>query len=92
LRKKITRFKWDAWNLNHIARHGVRPEEVEEGFFGEPVLRKGRGGTRIALGRTDAGRLLTVIYVDRPGGAVYVVTARDMDHKERRLYRRERRG
>ncbi|NPV28345.1 MAG: BrnT family toxin [Firmicutes bacterium] len=89
--KRITRFKWDAWNVNHIARHRVRPEEAEEVFFNEPVFRRGRGGTRVALGRTDTGRLLTVIYADRPGSAVYVVTARDMDRKERRLYRRERR-
>lgn len=45
----------------------------------------------MALGPTDDGRLLTVIYAVRPGGDVYVVTARDMDQKEKRLYRRERR-
>ncbi|MCG0277750.1 MAG: BrnT family toxin [Thermanaeromonas sp.] len=88
---RIKGFKWDTWNTGHIARHRVRPEEAEEVFFNEPLFRKGRSGTYMALGPTDDGRLLTVIYAVRPGGEVYVVTARDMDHKERRLYRRERR-
>ncbi|WP_211328208.1 hypothetical protein [Thermodesulfitimonas autotrophica] len=30
--KKIARFRWDTWNINHIAKHGVRPEEAEEVF------------------------------------------------------------
>ena len=88
--RKVKRFLWDAWNVGHIARHRVTPEEAEEAFQNEPLFLKGRGGTHVALGRTDAGRLLTVIYVVRPGGRVYVVTARDMDRKERRRYRRER--
>lgn len=88
---RIKGFEWDTWNTGHIARHRVRPEEAEEVFFNKPLFRKSRGNTYIALGPTDEGRLLVVIYVVRPGGAVYVVTARDMDHKERRLYRRERR-
>lgn len=88
---KIKNFKWDAWNIEHIARHGVQPGEVEEVFFNQPLFRKSRGGAYIALGPTDDGRLLAVIYAVRPGSEIYVVTARDMDSKERRLYRRERR-
>jgi len=87
---KISRFQWDAWNIGHIARHNVTPEEAEEAFCNEPLFLRGRSGTRMVLGRTEAGRFLTVIYVTRPGGSVYVVTARDMDRKERRRYRRER--
>lgn len=88
--RNIKDFQWDVWNTNHIARHGVQPDEAEEVFYNEPVFRKGRGGTYTALGPTDGGRLLTVICAVRPGDVICVVTARDMDQKERRLYRRER--
>ncbi|MGI9862846.1 hypothetical protein SDD30_15820 [Moorella naiadis] len=30
---KIKGFKWDARNIGHIAKHGVRPEEAEEVFL-----------------------------------------------------------
>jgi hypothetical protein len=26
---------WDADNINHIAQHGLRPEQVEEVYYGE---------------------------------------------------------
>jgi hypothetical protein len=26
---------WDEDNINHIARHGLRPEQVEEVYYGE---------------------------------------------------------
>ncbi|MBC7324911.1 MAG: BrnT family toxin, partial [Moorella sp. (in: Bacteria)] len=67
---RIRGFKWDTWNTDHIARHGVQPEEAEEVFFNEPLFLKGRGGTFTALGPTDAGRLLTVICTVRSGGVV----------------------
>lgn len=76
----------------HIHRHGVTEEEVEE------VMRRpaddfpARGGARIALGQTAAGRTLQVIYVldeDRLGA--FVVTAYDLRGKALAAYRRRRR-
>lgn len=32
----IRRLIWDAWNVAHIARHHVIPEEVEEVCHGLP--------------------------------------------------------
>jgi len=29
-------FDWDAANVGHIARHGVKPEEVEEVLRNDP--------------------------------------------------------
>ena len=87
---KISRFEWDARNIGHIARHRVTPDEAEEAFDNEPLFLKGRHGTRVVLGRTEAGRHLTVIYVKKPGNVVRVVTARNMDRRERRRYHRER--
>ncbi|MEW5763050.1 MAG: BrnT family toxin [Bacillota bacterium] len=90
--ERITRFEWDARNVGHIAKHGVRPEEAEEAFFGGPLFRRARKGLKAVFGCTDAGRYLFVVFVVKPGGVVRVVTARDMTAAERRYYRRERRG
>ena len=76
----------------HIYEHGVTEEEVEE------VMRRpgddfpARKGSRIALGQTDGGRILQVVYVldeDRLGA--FVVTAYDLRGKAIAAYRRRRR-
>jgi hypothetical protein len=73
----------------HIYRHGVTEEDVEE------VMRRpgddlpGREGSRIALGQTEGGRYLQVVYVldnDRLGA--FVVTAYDLRGKALAAYRR----
>jgi len=30
-------FEWDKANREHVARHGVTPEEAEEAILGEPL-------------------------------------------------------
>jgi hypothetical protein len=51
--------------------------------------RAGRDGTRIALGQTEAGRSLRVIYVpDRTPGSVFVITAYELGEKARNASRR----
>lgn len=47
----------------HIYRHNVREQEVED-VFAKPIEdRAGTEGSRIAIGQTEAGRYLRVIYV-----------------------------
>lgn len=41
-----------------------------------------------AYGQTDAGRYLTVFFIHKPGGRALIISARDMDGKERRQYGR----
>ena len=51
--------------------------------------RAGRDGSRIALGQTEAGRYLRVIYVPDPiAGSVFVVTAYELGEKARKALRR----
>jgi uncharacterized DUF497 family protein len=79
--------------MEHIARHGVSPEEAEQAFFDEPLFRRSRKKSlKAVFGRTDAGRYLFVVFTVKPGSVVRVITARDMTAAERRCYRRERRG
>ena len=85
----ISGFDWDDDNIFHIERYQFTPEEVEEVFAGKYVVRRTRQQLYIALGETLDGRLAFVVFRRLPGGAICVVTARDMEDKERRLFRRK---
>lgn len=80
-------FDWDETNTEHIFRHRVEPVEVEEAFASPHLLLRAREGRKILLGRTEAGRYLTIAFVVRDGVA-RVITARDMSEAERRRFRR----
>ena len=85
----VSGFEWDDDNIFHIERHEFTPEEVEEVFAGDHKVRRTRQKLYIALGATLDGRLAFVVFRRLPGGLVRVITARDMDVNERRLFRRK---
>ena len=75
----------------HIYGHNVAEYEVEEVLDRPMEDRPGGGGVRIALGQTDAGRYLRVVYVPDPiPDAVFVVTAYELGPKAKRALRRRR--
>jgi len=70
----------------------VTEAEVEHVLRHPGEDRAGRDGSRHALGQTDAGRYLHVIYVpDDDGDGVFVVTAYEIPGKPLQAYRRRRR-
>jgi hypothetical protein len=76
----------------HIYRHGVTEPEVEEVLRRPMEDRPGREGSRIALGRTESGRYLRIIYVpDRMLDSLFVVTAYQLGPKALTALRRRRR-
>lgn len=86
---EIREFEWDDNNIEHIARHGVFPDEVEDvAFDDDPWIRKGRKGTRYMLGYTVAGRYLFVVYVLKGKGIARVITSMGMDDKTKKLYKK----
>jgi uncharacterized DUF497 family protein len=85
---RITHIVWDDWNIDHIARHGVTPEDVEEVLDSSFFITKGRDNTFRVIGQTYGGRYLTVYLATRGGGGFYVVTARDASTSERNSFRR----
>jgi uncharacterized DUF497 family protein len=85
---KILSFEWDEANINHIARHSVTPEEVEEACFNNPLILRGRFNRYYALGQTDTGRYIMVVFQHKFRGIARVITARDMDKSERQRYAR----
>ena len=85
----ISGFDWDEQNVLHIERHQFSPEEVEEVFAGGYKVRRTRQRLYIALGETLDGRLAFVVFRRLPKGLIRVITARDMEDSERRLFRRK---
>jgi uncharacterized DUF497 family protein len=89
---RIHELVWSHDRIDHVARHGVTPEEVEEVCFGRPlVLRaksEGENPVYYVLGQTDAGRCLFCVVIAFPDGKGFPVTARPMTEKEERRYRR----
>jgi uncharacterized protein len=85
----LIEFDWDEDNINHIARHNVTPQEIEELFERNPVEFPDNpvdGEERfLAYGITAQGRLLTVAYTERDG-KVRPITAWDMTRQERKDY------
>lgn len=76
----------------HIYHHGVAEPEVEDVLRRPMEDRPGREGSRVALGRTQAGRYLRVIYVpDATPDSVFVITAYQLGPRSLRALRRRRR-
>jgi uncharacterized DUF497 family protein len=82
-------FLRDDDNTFHIERHGFSPEEVKEVFAGNHKIRRTREKRYIVLGETLDGRSAFVVFQRLSGGFVRVITARDMEANERRLFRRK---
>lgn len=79
--------------LPHIYNHGVKETEVEQVLRNPGEDRPGLDDARVAIGRTDGGRYLRVIYVPEAGGS-FVITAYELKGKPLAAYRRRlrRRG
>jgi uncharacterized DUF497 family protein len=76
-------------------KHNVEPFEVEEALSNKPKIRRVEKGERkgedvyMALGQTNAGRYLTILFIDKGDREVLPLSARDMADKERRRYERK---
>jgi len=81
---------WNDKNLEHIALHNVKPDEVEDVCMSAPLIlkarSKGKSPVYHVLGRTRAGRYLFSVIIYFGKGRGYVVTSRNMTDKERRRF------
>jgi hypothetical protein len=91
---KIEGVIWLQEVVDKLAyKHGVEKFEVEEVFFkGKPKFRFVEKGERegedvyLALGQTDAGRYLSVLFIYKKTKEALILSARDMANKEKRRY------
>jgi len=90
----IRELIWPHDRVEHIAKHGVQPHEVEEVCFGDPLVLRGRteGANPVyyVLGQTSAERYLFCVVIQFPDGKGYPVTARPMTENERKRFNRSR--
>lgn len=85
-------FDWDKVNSekNWIG-HRVTQGECEQVFFNEPIIisndeKHSQIEIRLfSLGRTDSERLLFIVFTVRKK-MIRVISARDMNKKERKIY------
>ena len=85
-------FEWDEGNfIKNWEKHGVTASECEQIFFNRPFvsrtdLKHSKKESRYyALGHTDDGRRLFVVFAIR-NRLIRVISARDMNRKERKVY------
>jgi len=93
---KIVRVIWLRDIIDKLEwKHHVRPDEVEEVFAHRPRFRKIAKGhiqgedVYGAFGQTEAGRYLSVFFIQKAGQAALIISARDMDAEERGRYERK---
>ena len=89
-----TGFEWDEGNLiKNWEKHRVSAAECEQTFFNKPLItgadkqHSQREARFYALGQTDFGRLLFVVFTIR-SNRIRVISARDMNRKEKRVYQK----
>jgi uncharacterized DUF497 family protein len=92
---KIVGFIWLEEIVEKLeVKHQVIPEEVEQVFSNQPrVKRMNKGHYRgedvyRALGQTDGGRYLAIFFIQKLTNEALILSARDMDDKERKSYAR----
>ena len=75
-----------------LLKHRVQTQEVEEVLNNKPKFRLVEKGNRKgddvyrALGQTDAGRYIAVLFIHKRGNKALILSARDMARKERKQY------
>jgi len=85
-------FDWDKGNLEkNWILHQVNKSECEQVFFNKPIVigedikHSNREKRWFLLGQTDLKRLLFVVFTLR-GKLIRVISARDLNKKERKIY------
>lgn len=92
----IDDFIWLADVVDKLTvKHNVSQDEAEEVFFNRVRYRFVEKGKRTgedvyaALGQSDAGRYLIVLFIHKSDHSALILSARDMERRERRFYERK---
>ncbi|MBI4640294.1 MAG: BrnT family toxin [Candidatus Tectomicrobia bacterium] len=94
---KIHAITWLEEIVHKIQiKHNVDTWEVKEVFGNRPritFVEKGHQPSEdlyLALGQSDEGRYLAVLFLYKMSQKALIITARDMTHRERRSYGRKK--
>lgn len=89
----VKKLIWDPWNVRHIARHNISPDQVEAVCHGSPLVLRGQQKNRLVLiGLTEENLVMTVILESKGKGKYYPITAYPTDKHDVVLYERIKGG
>ncbi len=93
---KITGFDWDKGNrAKNWSKHKILWQECEDIFFNKPLLvhpdvrHSGAEDRFQALGHSNNGKLLFISFTLRKD-KIRVISAREMNRKERKIYNEQK--
>jgi uncharacterized DUF497 family protein len=93
---KVSEIIWlDQFVAKLRSKHHVETDEVEEILSNKPLFHFVEHGYRenenlyAALGQTDSGRYLIVLFIFKEKGRALVISARDMTAAERKRYEKK---
>jgi len=83
-------FRWNTWNLEHIAEHGITWQDAEfVARHGRHPYPEAQGrGRFLVVGRTNDGTYIQVAYIFSPADVIFVIHARALTEAEKRRFRR----
>ena len=88
---KLSGFKWDSGNLEHIKKHKANHRECEAVFFNKPLILNpdethSQAEKRFRVyGQTNKRRVLCLIFTIRNNN-IRVISARDLKRKEEKEF------
>ena len=90
--EQFSGFQWDKGNTDkNLIKHNVENWECEQVFFNRPLLVLDDPKHQVfekrwaAFGKTDTDRLLVIIFTKRDN-LIRIISARDMNKRERKFY------
>lgn len=89
--RKVFEFEWDKGNIDKNRKHKVENQECEQVFFDEnkiifkDALHSVAEKRFVLIGKTESRRCLYIIFTYR-GKKIRVISARDINKKEVKLY------
>lgn len=78
-----------------LRKHVIKINEIEEAICNKPKIKKAQKGKYAgedlyyAYGQTDSGRYLIIVFIYKENKDALIITARDMDTKEKQHYERK---
>ena len=93
---KIKQVLWYPKFVEKLrSKHFVEIEEAEQALQRNKLIRRVKRGhvngedVYLALGKTNAGRYLSIFFIYKKSHDVIIISARDMDKKEKRNYEKK---
>lgn len=69
----IEHLIWDDWNVNHIKKHKVKVQEVQEAVKSKTKTLKSYQKRMLVLGQTEKKRLLTIVLAKEKKGDITMI-------------------